>query len=89
MFFSPGKHVINFFNFLLKKLTFQDNFLQFRIFFLLFYMFFSSGKHVIKNFIYENWNFESFDQFPQKKWNGTNYIQIWQQSMFIWISVLI
>ena len=34
-------------------------------------MFFSSGKHVIKNFIYENWNFESFDQFPQKKmeWN--------------------
>ena len=53
-------------------------------------MFFSSGKHVIKNFIYENWNFESFDQFPpKKKWNGTNYIQIWQQSMFIWISVLI
>ena len=30
-------------------------------------MFFSSGKHIIKNFIYENWNFESFDQFPQKK----------------------
>ena len=32
-------------------------------------MFFSSGKHIIKNFIYENWNFESFDQFPKKK-NG-------------------
>ena len=52
-------------------------------------MFFSSGKHIIKNFIYENWNFESLISFHKKKWNGTNYIQIWQQSMFIWISVLI
>ena len=49
------------FQFAAKTLAFQDNFLQFQIFYLLFDMFFSSGKHVIKNLIYENWNFESFN----------------------------
>ena len=45
----------------LKRWLFKTIVYNSKSFYLLFDMFFSSGKHVIKNLIYENWNFESFN----------------------------